>query len=223
MKATSSAMALMCAVTVIGCSEGSAPEEGRARSVTADGEVGALAVEDEALAQRAIEVLAADLDIPRQRITVDTVRQIDWRDSSIGCPQPDRSYLQVITPGHRITLRVDDQFHFVHEASGRMFVCKQSKSVGGITEKRTLVWGPQAMQARKDLAERLGVEERLIRIAYVNGTTFTDASLGCPEEGQTYETRYVEGYVLGLRYGNRDFTYHTDLERVIPCPAITED
>lgn len=223
MKANHSGIALLCAAAVVACSDGTAQREGGAASVTEEGKIEALAVEDEALAQQAIEVLAAELNIPQNTITIDTVKAVDWRDSSIGCPQPDRSYLQVITPGHRITLRVDGAFHFVHEANGRAFVCKKTKSVGGVTDRRELVWGLAALEARKDLAGRLGVDEGLVRIAFANGTTFSDTSLGCPEEGIEYETRNIDGYVLGLRYGTRDFTYHTDLERTIPCPAITED
>ena len=216
-------MTLLCAATLFACSDGTAQREAP-KVITADGKFVAPGIEDERLAELAINTLADELDAPVTKISVDSIRDIEWRDSSIGCPQPDQAYLQVITPGHRISLRMDGQLYFVHEANGRAFVCKKTKpTVGGVTEKMELVWGLQAMQARKDLAARLGVEESLVRISFANGTTFSDTSLGCPEEGVDYEQRNIEGYVLGLRYGNRDFTYHTDLDRVIPCPAITED
>ncbi|HET8692550.1 MAG TPA: hypothetical protein VFM30_10505, partial [Steroidobacteraceae bacterium] len=40
------------------------------------------------IAQLAIETLAADLKSPADGILVDTVRAVDWRDSSLGCPKP---------------------------------------------------------------------------------------------------------------------------------------
>lgn len=213
---------LLCASMLIACSDGTTQRD-EPKVITKEGDIVMPGIEDQSLADLAINTLADEFDVPVTTISVDSIRAMEWRDSSIGCPQPGQAYLQVITPGHRISLRMDGQMYFVHEANGRAFVCKKTKAVGGVTEKRELVWGLQAMQARKDLSERIGVEESLIRIAFAEGTTFSDTSLACPEEGVEYETRNIEGYVLGLRYGTRDFTYHTDLNRVIPCPPITED
>jgi hypothetical protein len=148
---------------------------------------------------------------------------VEWSDSSIGCPQPGEAYAQVITPGHKISLRVDGRLHFVHEAKGRAFVCKRRKAVRGVTPQKELVWGEQAMLARKDLATRLGIEEKDIIIASAQSTTWSDASMGCPEEGVEYNTRNIEGYVLTLRHGSRNYRYHSDMDRAIACPAITED
>lgn len=194
-----------------------------ARAVSPEGAVSQLAAEDLDLATLAAETLAAELGVPIDTIRVDTVRAVEWRDSSIGCPQPGESYLQVITPGHRITLRVDDRLYFVHEANGRAFVCVRRKAVGGVTPELELDWGPMAVLARRDLAGRLGVDEDQVIVAAGEATTFTDASLGCPEPGLDYAAGNTDGYVLTLRHGSRDYTYHTDLERVIPCPPITED
>jgi hypothetical protein len=33
----------------------------------------------------------------------------------------------------------------------------------------------------------------------------------------------VEGWVLTLRHGSRNYTYHTDGERTIPCPPIATE
>ena len=215
-------IAIACSIALSGCDSNMAAPAAP-KVITAAGDIEQPAAEDLGLAQLAIETLAAELNIQAQEIRVDSIRAIDWSDSSVGCPQPGQAYLQVITPGHRISLQVEGQYHFVHEAKGRAFVCKKTKAVGGITEKREFVWGLQAMQARKDLSKRIGVEESQIRFAYAEGATWSDTSLACAEEGVEYETRNVEGYVLGLRVGERDFTYHTDLDRVIPCPPITAD
>ena len=192
--------------------------------MTSQGEITAPDAGQSELAELAIDTLAAELGVPRDRIRVDTIRTVDWPDSSIGCPQPGEAYLQVITPGHKITLRVDGKFYFVHEAKGRAAVCKgRKKAVGGVTEQRELIWGAQAIDARKDLAARLGVDETQVRIASAQGTTWPDASLGCPEPGVEYEARETQGYILRLRHGQRNYTYHTDLDRTVPCPPITED
>jgi hypothetical protein len=224
MKLASSTSALACLVVLFGCSEPPVDVGVNAVSpVTEPSGTDRIVPEQADLAKLAIRTLAQDLGVAEDRIVVDTIRAVDWRDSSIGCPQPGQAYLQVITPGHRITLRVDGQFHFVHEANGRAFVCRKSKAVSGVTPERELVFGPQLLEARKDLASRLHVAEDEIRLLSAQARTWDDESLGCPENGRIYEPRKVSGYVLRLRHQSREFTYHTDLQRTIPCPEITED
>ena len=219
-----SASALVCLVALWGCAESADDlDVDGARLATESGATGRLDAAQADLAKLAIRTLAQELGVAEDRIVVDTIRAIDWRDSSIGCPQPGQAYLQVITPGHRITLRVDGQLHFVHEANGRAFVCRKSKAVSGVTPERELVFGPQLLEARKDLAARLHVAEDEIRLLSAQARTWNDESLGCPETGRKYEPRKVSGYVLRLRHQSRQFTYHTDLQRTIPCPEITED
>lgn len=168
----------------------------------------------------AIDALAAELGITKDRVFVDTVRAVEWRDSSLGCPKPGVAYLDVIASGHRVLLRVDRQVHVVHEAGNRAFVCVQTKAMGGITPQRDLSFGPQMVAARRDLAGRLGVTEREILFLSGEGKTWNDASLGCPEPGVMYTQAQVRGWVLSFGHRQKVFTYHTDLDRTIPCPPI---
>ena len=174
-------------------------------------------------AQLAIDTLAADLKIPRESIEVDTVKAVEWRNSSLGCPKPGVAYLDVVTPGHKVVLRVGKEIHVVHEAGNRAFRCEQGKSLGGMTAGRDLTFGPQLVAARRDLATRLGVTERDIQFVAAESKTFADASLGCPEPGMQYAQAQVTGWVLSFRRGERLFTYHADDERAIPCPPISAD
>jgi hypothetical protein len=38
-----------------------------------------------------------------------------------------------------------------------------------------------------------------------------------------YAQSKVDGWVLTFRHGTRAFTYNTDLNRTIPCPAISAE
>jgi len=172
------------------------------------------------VAQLAIAALAKDLGIAPEAIQVDTVRAVEWRNSSLGCPKPGMAYLDVITPGHKVTLRVDGQVYVVHEAKNRAFVCETTKPYAGINPKRELVFGRQLLDARRDLASRLGVPESEIEPKGAQERTWDDAGLGCPEPGKTYPPGKVTGWALTFGHGGRDYTYHTDLQRTIPCPAI---
>ena len=193
------------------------------KTVTPDGNVQAMTQADSSIADLAVATLADELNIPIADIVVDTVRTIEWRDSSIGCPQPGQAYMQVITPGHKVTLRVGTQLHFVHEANGRAEVCRQAKVTPGEIPQVDLVWGLQAMQARKDLAAQLGVEERHIMINGAESMAWDSSALGCELPGVEYEAGVYEGFKLHLRHGSRNYSYHTDMDRVLACPAITED
>ena len=55
----------------------------------------------------------------------------------MGCPKPGSSYLDVITPGYRTTLSVDDQVYAVHEAREKAFVCKPAKPYRGTPRTKT--------------------------------------------------------------------------------------
>ncbi|MEO1339468.1 MAG: hypothetical protein AAFV29_27760 [Myxococcota bacterium] len=193
------------------------------RTVSASGKVAALSPELSAVGVKAVAVLAKELKVEAKDITVDTVRPVQWPDSSLGCPQPDQAYMQVMTPGHKVALRQGSKLYFVHEAKGRAFLCRRTKARTDITAKRELVWGPKALEARKDLAGRLGVDETKVKIAGAIKQTWPDDSLGCPKPNEKYKSAKVEGYLIRMMYGTRAYAYHTDLERVFACPAITED
>ena len=193
------------------------------RFVPGQGSADELTDVERGAAQLAIETLAADLGIPRESIEVDTVKAIEWRDSSLGCPKPGVAYLDVVTPGHKVVLRVGKEIHVVHEAGNRAFRCVQTKNLGGMTAGRDLTFGPQLVAARRDLASRLGVTERDVQFVAAESKTFPDASLGCPEPGMQYAQAQVPGWVLTFRRGERVFTYHADDQRAIPCPPISVD
>lgn len=50
--------------------------------------------------------LANTKNISEAGIGVTQIKEIQWSDSSLGCPKPGQMYLQVITPGYEITLSV---------------------------------------------------------------------------------------------------------------------
>ena len=216
-------LAAIIAASLVGCNHVAAAKPAVPQLVAGQESAEELTVEQRDVAELAIAALATDLGIAKDKIAVDTIRSMDWRDSSIGCPQPGQAYLQVITPGHKITLRVDRQIYVVHEAGHRAFVCHNTREIGAAVPQFKLVFGEQLSIARKDLAARLGVPESEIRPASAEERTWDDAGLGCPEPGVVYPPGPVAGWVLKLKHQGRDFIYHTDLKRTIPCPAIASE
>ena len=55
----------------------------------------------------AINDLATKLKIAPEKIQVVSVEEVDWPDTSMGCPQPGMFYAQVIVQGYRIVLAAE--------------------------------------------------------------------------------------------------------------------
>ena len=60
-------------------------------------------------------------------------------------------------------------------------------------------------------------------LGLVTAASWEDASLGCPEPGVAYAQVVTAGWVIRLRHGGREYQYHADAERAVPCPTISAD
>ena len=63
--------------------------------------------------------LAAKLGIEKTDIQVAEAGYVTWRDSSIGCPQPDMQYMQVLTNGSRIVLKANNSVYHYHSGGNQ--------------------------------------------------------------------------------------------------------
>jgi len=81
------------------------------------------------LVEKAKEDLAQRLTISIAQINLVEATEVEWSDSSLGCPQPGMDYLQVITPGYLILLDVGGQTYEYHSNRDTYFVlCENSHS-----------------------------------------------------------------------------------------------
>ena len=84
--------------------------------------------------QRLVDLATKDLvekeGIEATQVEVLQAAYVSWPDSSLGCPQPGYQYMQVVTNGSRIVLKVDKQVYFYHSGGNKPpFPCvKPSKS-----------------------------------------------------------------------------------------------
>lgn len=70
--------------------------------------------------------LAQRLGIKEQTIElVGQVEEVTWPDASLGCPEPGKMYAQVLTPGHKLTLRSGGKLYEYHAAKGVVKLCQQ--------------------------------------------------------------------------------------------------
>lgn len=94
---------------------------------------------------QAIADLAARLDIAPDVIDVIRVEEVEWPDGSLGCPQPDMRYPQVLVNGSFIQLQVGTKPTIITAVvAGRRFyahlrtkscpkTCRQSCAAGNVS------------------------------------------------------------------------------------------
>lgn len=81
--------------------------------------------EGEQLLERAKQEVAQQAGVAPTDVSVIQVESVEWRDSSLGCPQPGRAYSQVITPGYRFVLQAKGQSYEYHTDQGsRLVLCQ---------------------------------------------------------------------------------------------------
>ncbi len=86
--------------------------------------------------EQAQAVQAASNDLARRvqgeaaAVQLVSVSVKQWSDSSLGCPAPNTSYADVITPGYLVVLAYNDQQYEYHTAAAnRVVLCQAGKPV----------------------------------------------------------------------------------------------
>lgn len=78
--------------------------------------------------QAAQDVAAGALGVEPQEVTVLEIESREYPDASLGCPQPDMMYAQVLTSGYQATVEVDGETYDVRmDTKGNGFICPPEK------------------------------------------------------------------------------------------------
>ena len=106
---------------------------GEAKATTKPVEPMLLAPKMKKLVDQAKKDLATRMSISDQQIEMLQAEFVTWRDSSAGCPQPGMQYLQVLTPGARILLRINDATYQYHSKGKHPpFLCQNPSSINSL-------------------------------------------------------------------------------------------
>lgn len=145
-------------------------------------------------------------------VNVVSVENVQWPDSSLGCPQPGQTYLPVITPGYRVILSVGDEQADYRTTSGdNPLVVKcggDPKVVKGLEPVSSEI--PAVVAARHAFAVAKGVSDEEVNVVGVEEVLWPDSSLGCPQPGQSYLPVVTPGYRVILAVADEQAEYHTD-------------
>ena len=84
--------------------------------------------EAEAVVQMARGDAAGRTNTAPDSLQVRSVEAVQWSDASLGCPELDRIYAQVITPGYRIVLAAEGQEYVYHASASRVIPCPPDRA-----------------------------------------------------------------------------------------------
>lgn len=80
----------------------------------------------------AIRDLATRLDIPEGDIEVVEVREVQWPDGSLGCPEEGKMYTQALVDGTQAILGADGRIYDYHAGDDDVpFLCPSDEKDGG--------------------------------------------------------------------------------------------
>jgi hypothetical protein len=163
-------------------------------------------------ARLARQTLAARLSLPIEQIRIVSVSHMEWRDSSLGCPQRGMMYTPVMTSGYKVRLRDVEREHIVHVAGSRAVIC--SSQADSKLSPATLVSASlkAADAVRTGIGERLGIEPARVRIVstrLARSDSQSCAAVVSPPSGAAF---IVEAQAEG-----QVFRYFTDASMTISC------
>lgn len=169
----------------------------------------------------AVAALSLELGVPVEQIVFISSVPTQWRDASLGCPEPGQTYPELIIEGYLITLAVEAETYTVHtDWAGTAIVCFDGGAdAGGGGDPLVAEF---IAQAKAELAARLGISIGEIALVRSEAVEWSNSSLGCAVQGETYVEVPTPGYRIILADGQDRYEYHTDLFRMILCEQPTQ-
>lgn len=119
------AIAVPALLSCVPASSPSVPEPSPQSAPTGGGSSANVPPGAEKPVRLAIEDLSRRTGVGEQLIQVQKVEEVEWRDTSLGCPAPDKMYAQVIVPGYLILLHAQGKTYEYHsDQDGRVVLCE---------------------------------------------------------------------------------------------------
>ncbi|MXX27541.1 MAG: hypothetical protein F4Z82_19095 [Caldilineaceae bacterium SB0668_bin_21] len=196
--------------------------------------VGEMLMDDDALTlliERAKEDLVQATGAAADAISVVSTEEVEWSDSSLGCPDPDTMYAQVITPGFLIVLESEGNtfnYHTATDPEGPLVQCTEDGTPAAMA---MVAVAPQmgvedplsrlVERATEDLMQAAGAASDEITVLSTEEVEWSDTSLGCPEPDGMYAQMITPGYLIVLETGGDSYKYHTSTDPEGPLVHCT--
>ncbi len=196
--------------------------------------VGEMLMDDDALTlliERAQEDLVQATGAASDAISVVSTEEVEWSDASLGCPDPDTMYAQVITPGYLIVLESDGNtfdYHTGADPDGPLVQCTEDGTPAAMAMVEI---APQidvvvpldrlVERATEDLMQATSAASDEITVVSTEEVEWSDTSLGCPEPDGMYAQMITPGYLIVLETGGETYNYHTGTDPEGPLVHCT--
>ena len=69
----------------------------------------------------AVADLSNRLGVNQDDVELVSLQEVTWRDGSLGCPEAGMSYIQALTAGQQMILRVNGQDYYYHSGKNSVF------------------------------------------------------------------------------------------------------
>lgn len=171
---------------------------------------------------------ARDAGVPIEAVTIADVGEVTWPSSALGCPEQGGMYLQVLTPGYRVTTVANGTrrvYHTDRGGEGRAVVVSCAPA---LVKPGALDLPPARLDAvRADAASRAlepGEPIELVAVALSTATTLTcdelGAAVGAPGPGPGSGSFDFVGELIWdvtLRVGFRQHRYRVSGTGLVHC------
>ncbi len=171
------------------------------------------------LIERAKDDLVQATGAESDAVTVVSTEEVEWSDSSLGCPDPDAMYAQVITPGYLIVLESDGNtfnYHTGADPEGPLVQCTEdgTPAASEMVEVAIQMVGEDVLsrlveRATEDLIQATSAAADEITVVSTEEVEWSDTSLGCPEPDGMYAQMITPGYLIVLETGGETYKYHS--------------
>ncbi|HNT75475.1 MAG TPA: hypothetical protein PKH77_10690 [Anaerolineae bacterium] len=172
--------------------------------------------------------VAQALGFEKSDLTLISSEEVQWRDSSLGCPQKDMHYLQVITPGWRVIFAdaTGKQYDIrTPENMGHYIICVNADNSNETQPVDKESFGSAKDAAVNALMEKLNVTREAISIVSVEAVEWRNSCLGCAGPDENCLMVITSGYRILLESGSETYTVHTNStgSRTIVCEKPEAD
>ncbi|MAS36152.1 MAG: hypothetical protein CL610_19255 [Anaerolineaceae bacterium] len=180
------------------------------------------------LLERALDDLAERQSVDAADIQVVRLETAVWTTLDFDCGDADSAELANLEiDGYRIVLDVEGEaFEYHADTRATVRLCESVDTAAAEAEDLLLELDPVAADtvalAQRNLANRLDLPVRRIRVVDVMPVLWPDNSLGCPQPNQTYTPIAAAGYRIVLSAGDETYIFHSDSIQVIACSAENE-
>ena len=192
------------------------------------------------LVERAKEDLVQTAGADPDEIALVSTEEVEWGDTSLGCPHPDEMYAQMITPGYFIVLESGGNTYDYHtgtDPEGPLVQCTEDGTPASaaialpeeleVEEEGTEMDADDALprlveRATEDLIQAAGVASDEINVLSAEEVEWSDTGLGCQEPNKMYAQMITPGYKIVLETGGNTYDYHTGADPEGPIVHCTE-